>query len=85
MAEKMLVPGNRKYKICTNCVMDTTDEGIAFGPGGVCMRCREYGERIEPGRSHGRGHEKELAGMVRRIRESREGRLRQGGGHHVRP
>ena len=38
----------RPYQICKCCVMDTTDEDIAFDLNGVCMRCNEYKERIEP-------------------------------------
>ena len=49
---------NRKYQICTNCVMDTTDEDIEFDEHGVCMRCNEYKERIETEWNHGKGHEK---------------------------
>lgn len=41
-------PSQRPYQICKCCVMDTTDEGITFDSNGVCMRCNEYKERIEP-------------------------------------
>ena len=50
---------NRPYQICNCCVMDTTDEDIIFDLNGVCMRCNEYKERIEPTWNHGKGHEKE--------------------------
>ena len=46
----------RKYQICTNCVMDTTDEDIIFDENGVCMRCNEYKERILPEWNYGKGH-----------------------------
>ena len=54
----------RPYQICKCCVIDTTDEGITFDSNGVCMRCNEYKERIEPAWNHGRGHEKELQELI---------------------
>jgi N-acetyl sugar amidotransferase len=33
------------YKICTNCIMDTTDPEIVFDQQGVCNHCHRY-ERI---------------------------------------
>lgn len=30
------------YRICTNCVMDTTDPDIQFDENGVCNHCRTY-------------------------------------------
>lgn len=64
----------RPYQICKCCVMDTTDEDIAFDSDGVCMRCSEYKERIEPEWNCGRGHKKELAALLRKIKESGKGR-----------
>lgn len=65
---------NRPYQICKCCVMDTTDEDIVFDSNGVCMRCNEYKERIEPEWNHGKGHEKELSALVDRIKESGKGK-----------
>lgn len=62
------------YQICTSCVMDTTDEEITFDENGVCMRCREYKERIEPDWNHGRGHEKELRDLINKIKKTGEGK-----------
>lgn len=64
----------RPYQICKCCVMDTTDEGITFDSNGVCMRCNEYKERIEPAWNHGRGHEKELQELITQIKKSGEGK-----------
>lgn len=55
---------NRPYQICKCCVMDTTDEDIIFDSNGICMRCNEYKERIEPEWNHGKGHEKELQELI---------------------
>ena len=33
---------NKQYKICTRCVMDTTDSEITFNRNGVCNNCLEF-------------------------------------------
>lgn len=65
---------NRPYQICSCCVMDTADEDIVFDSKGVCMRCNEYKERIEPEWNHGRGHEKELQQLISAIKKAGEGK-----------
>lgn len=64
----------RPYQICNYCVMDTSDEDITFDSNGVCMRCNEYKERIEPEWNHGKGHEKELNDLITSIKKSGEGK-----------
>lgn len=39
---------DRKYQMCTNCVMDTTDSLIEFDQDGVCNHCDFFKEKIEP-------------------------------------
>ena len=34
----------RKYQVCTRCVMDTTDPDISFDEQGVCNHCHEFDE-----------------------------------------
>lgn len=60
----------RPYQICSSCVMDTSDESITFDSNGVCMRCNEYKNRIEPKWNHGKGHEEELKNLVENIKMS---------------
>lgn len=36
----------REYRICTRCVMDTTDPDIKFDENGVCNHCRTYDKMI---------------------------------------
>ena len=75
MSEPVIKPKNiRPYQICKCCVMDTTDEDITFDSNGVCMRCNEYKERIEPEWNHGKGHEKELQDLITAIKNSGEGK-----------
>lgn len=64
----------RPYQICNCCVMDTTDEDITFDSNGVCMRCNEYKERIEPEWNHGKGHEKELNDLISAIKKAGKGK-----------
>lgn len=73
--DEMRVPvikgkSNRPYQICKCCVMDTTDDDIVFDDNGVCMRCNEYKERIEPAWNHGKGHERELHELIYAIKKS---------------
>lgn len=75
MGEPVIKAKNiRTYQICKCCVMDTTDEDISFDSNGVCMRCNEYKERIEPEWNHGKGHEKELQDLISAIKKSGEGK-----------
>ncbi len=38
----------RSYQICTNCVMDTSNSRICFGPDGMCDHCRNFYRHIAP-------------------------------------
>ena len=64
----------RPYQVCTCCVMDTSDEDITFDENGVCVRCKEYQERILPEWNYGRGHEAELHALITAIQKSGEGK-----------
>ena len=37
---------DRKYQICSKCVMDTTDSKIIFDEDGVCDFCKDYEKHI---------------------------------------
>ncbi len=41
---------DRKYQICLNCVMDTTDPDIYFDDKGVCNHCLEFAKSAEVGK-----------------------------------
>ena len=58
------------YKICSNCIMDTTDPGITFDERGFCDYCRNYFESILPSWDTGIEGEKALAGIVDKIKEN---------------
>ena len=66
--------GATSYRICTRCIMDTSDPGIRFDADGVCDHCRNFDERILPTWRHGAGREAELAAMVERIKRDGRGK-----------
>lgn len=38
----------KEYKVCTNCVMDTSDSLIEFDAKGICDHCHNFHENIKP-------------------------------------
>ena len=38
---------NKKFKVCTNCVMDTSDNLITFDINGVCDHCQNFNKNIK--------------------------------------
>lgn len=62
------------HKICTQCVMDTTDENIVFDENGVCERCREYENIILPSWNYGKGKEEELKTLIANIKRKGQGK-----------
>ena len=57
-------------KICTNCVMDTTDAQISFDANGVCDHCQTFEKKIKPYWNPSEKSEEELEILVRKIQES---------------
>lgn len=55
-------------KICTNCVMDTSDPNIKFDENGVCERCNQYYTQILPSWNNGIGHTEELKDIIDKIK-----------------
>jgi len=48
----------RKYQICNNCVMDTSDSNITFNNKGICEYCENFYKNILPNWDTGEnGHE----------------------------
>lgn len=37
-----------RYQICTNCVMDTTDQNISFDKNGMCDHCNDFYDNVLP-------------------------------------
>lgn len=65
----------REYKICTHCVMDTSDPGISFDASGVCNHCRSYEVEAKPivDRADSGQAAPELARVVAKIKAAGKG------------
>ncbi len=62
----------QEVKVCTRCIMDTTDPEIEFDPHGVCSHCRHYQALAQRHLRQGPDGERELARLAEEIR--RQGR-----------
>lgn len=56
-------------KICSSCVMDTTDPNITFDSDGVCDFCLNYKNNILTEWNFGTGRESELESLVNEIKK----------------
>jgi len=64
----------RKYQICTNCVMDTTDQRITFGDDGVCDHCTNFYKNVLPNWHTDERGWQELQKTVEAIKKEGEGK-----------
>ncbi len=64
----------KENKICSKCVMDTSDKNIIFDENGVCQRCNEYEQRIVKWWNYGKGHEQELNKILEEVKKSGKGK-----------
>ncbi len=60
----------KKYQICTRCVMDTTAEGITFDENGVCSFCRMFDNEIKPKWIPNNGGESKLQEILNTVKEA---------------
>lgn len=65
------LPGVR---VCTRCVMDTTDPDITFDADGVCNHCHTYDRLVAATVRTGADGERQLAAAVEKIRRDGEGK-----------
>jgi N-acetyl sugar amidotransferase len=56
------------YRICTRCVMNTSDPGIVFDAAGVCNHCHAYEDAVATRVRTGSQAEAQLAALCERIR-----------------
>lgn len=61
---------NREYQICTNCIMDTTDEKIVFDQNGECDHCRNFKSNILPEWNYGKGRLDALMRIAEKIKRN---------------
>lgn len=64
----------RKYQVCSNCVMDTSDSKIIFDEKGMCDHCHNYYENIVPNWHPDEVGAKELEKIVAQIKKEGEGK-----------
>jgi N-acetyl sugar amidotransferase len=66
---------NRQYRICANCIMDTSDSNITFDARGWCDYCNNYHQNILPAwRPGDEDSARRLAQQVDEIRRHGKGR-----------
>jgi N-acetyl sugar amidotransferase len=67
-------PGAPGYRICTRCIMDTSDPEIAFDAEGRCNHCRNYEVRVANEVFTGAAGRERLTRIVERIQMAGRGR-----------
>ena len=60
---------SKEYRVCSNCIMDTTDPEIKFDDKGVCDHCNNFYRNILPNWKPGPEGEVELMKIVTKIKE----------------
>lgn len=61
----------RKYKICTRCIMDTTDPEITFDESGYCNHCRGFFENVNNIMYEGKKGDEKLKEIVSEVKATR--------------
>jgi N-acetyl sugar amidotransferase len=61
-------------RVCTHCVMDTTDSRIVFDANGVCDHCNTFFTKVKPNWHTGARGERELREMVSEIKSAGKGK-----------
>lgn len=62
-----------EYRICTRCIMDSSDPDIVFDEDGVCNHCHHHDLRISQVAAAAPDAAARLAAVVRRIKAARRG------------
>lgn len=62
------------YRICQNCIMDTSDSGITFDEQGICDYCNNYKTKILPNWHPNEFGYKQLLKVVDQIKKDGEGK-----------
>jgi len=64
----------RKYQICTKCVMDTSYPEIIFDENGICNHCKEYDERVKRDLHYDELGQQKLSEILKEIKKSGKGK-----------
>lgn len=62
------------FKVCTRCVMDTTDSKIVFDENGVCDHCLDFEQNVKPNWHTDERGDAELKKIIAKIKEDGKGR-----------
>lgn len=62
------------YRICTRCVMDTSDPNITFDENGVCIHCHTYDLKVRDQVFSGLEGERKLQDMIKKIKRDGVGK-----------
>lgn len=65
---------NLTYKICNNCIMDTSDPNIKFDERGWCDYCNNFHSTIKPNWHTDERGERELMQLAKKIKQQGEGK-----------
>lgn len=65
---------DKDQKICSHCVMDTSDPHIVFDEKGVCDHCNSFANDVAPNWKQGAEGKAELAKIVEQIKASGKGK-----------
>lgn len=60
-------------RVCTNCVMDTTDSAITFNENGVCDHCRDFEQNVKPNWHTDERGRAQLAAIIDQVRVAGKG------------
>ncbi len=60
----------KKYQICSNCVMDSTDSNIKFNEKGICDHCLNYKNIIRPNWHDDEVGRKDVESIMNKIKRS---------------
>ncbi len=64
----------KTIQICTNCVMDTTDQSIVFDENGMCDHCHNFYKNIKPNWDTKEKGRQQLTNIIEKIKKDGEGR-----------
>lgn len=59
---------SQSYRMCTRCIMDTTDPSITFDANGVCSLCHFFETSLKPYWKPNAEGERELAALIEQIK-----------------
>jgi len=69
-----MITRDSEYRICTRCVMDTSDPEIVFDEMGVCHHCHRFDERVRTAVRTGEDGRRALSILAEQIRKDGRGR-----------